>query len=418
MKKLKILNLFVVLALVTSLFSCSDDDEVKLATVNVTVKTVENIKDITCKNIEVVLKNTANEFEVKANTDENGKAIFSNVAPGTYALSSSMTLTPDQASASMGYYEEITLNSVKDNLTLTAGQVQDLELILDGKPSSSLVIKEIYAVGANDPTWSIMFKDQFIEIYNNSSEVVYADGLYIANLAPDAVGYDPNDEVLGLDLKEFVYADKISQIPGTGQEHPIEPGKSIVIAFNAVDWTDGGTNSEITIDLSKADFELYAVDWLTDLGREGNPYFDIDNVDVPNMNPIYLNMVDGGSLQFNPSAASVAIFRSEQKTFETIVDPTSSETDPIYFAKIKVTDILDGVDYVWNAEAANFKRLPASVDAGFTHTGGATYSSKSIRRKVIKEVEGRKILMDTNNSANDFEIMELPTPRKLGDVVK
>ncbi len=221
---------------------------------------------------------------------------------------------------------------------------------------------------------------------------------------------------LPLSKEEFVYADKVARIPGDGDDYPVQPGESIVIAFNAVDWTSGGENSEITVDLSSADFELYAVDWLESLGRQGNTWFDIDNTDVTNMDMIYLNIENYGQFSFLSTGASIAIFNSETVPAETVTDPNSSESNPIYYLKIRVEDIVDGIDMLFNSEAAAFKRLPSSIDAGFNFVEGNSYTSKSVRRKVAKTTaEGRKILQDTNNSTNDFDAIDLPTPRGFGE---
>ena len=413
------MNLFtkiaVALTLVISLFSCKDD-EVKLASLLVQIETSANFTGVDLSGQTVTITNTVDNATISGTTDATGLIQFADVAPGTYNVACSIDLTAEEASSASGYYEAITLNGVENNVNLFAGVESTSTLTLDGKPSSSLVIKEFYFVGANDPSWGVLFKDQFIEIYNNSDEVVYADGLYIANLAPSACGSNNNDVTLGLSVEETLYADKVVQIPGNGTDNPIQPGESLIVAFNAVDWTGGGANSAFTIDLSTADFEMYAVDWLQSLGRTGNAYFDIDNVDVPNVNCIYLNIENYSFFTFNVTGASAVIFRSEEDPSETILDPNSSTSNPIYYVKINAEDVIDGVDFLANAESAAFKRLPSSIDAGFNFTGGQSYTSKSLRRKIAKEsAGGRKILMDTNNSTNDFDVINLPTPRGFGE---
>lgn len=407
---------FLLLAVFTiSLVSCKDD-EVLLATLRVQVEYADAFTGLTSENLTVTITNTTDNSEEVATTSATGLAEFIDLAPGTYNISCSLDLTQEEAQAASGYYQELTLNAVENNVELFGGVETAKTLTLDGQPSADLLIKEFYYSGANDPTWGILFKDQFVEIYNNSNEVIYADGLYLASIVPQANGSSNSDEVTTLPLDNYIYADKITQVPGSGTDYPIQPGESIVIAFNAVDWTDGGAKSNITVDLSTADFELYAVSWLESLGRSGNAFFDIDNVDVPNMNGVYLNIENYGMLSWISTGASTAIFRNDNYTPETIVDPESSESNPIYYAKIAVEDVIDGIDMLANAESAAFKRLPSSIDAGFNYVDGDSYTSKSVRRKVAKEAaDGRKILMDTNNSTNDFEAIDLPTPRSFGN---
>lgn len=402
--------------LAISMVACESDDEVELANLDVQVDIADTFTGLSAADLYVYITNTADNGVDSALTDANGLAVFNNVAPGSYNVSATKELTAEEAGAASGYYEEMTLNAVENDVQLMAGFDSDVTVTLDGESSSSLVIKEFYYNGANDPTYSILFKDQFVEIYNNSDEVVYADGLYLASLSPSTSGSDASDVPLGLDLTEYVYASKILRIPGNGTDNPVQPGESIVICLNAVDYTDGGANADISVDLSTADFETYAVSWLESLGRTGNSYFDLDNVDVPNMECVYLNIENNGWFNFDIESASIAIFRNDNFAIEQIADPrveTPSSSD--YFAKINVEDIVDGIDMMYNAETSEFKRLPSSIDAGFKYIDGDTYTSKSVRRKVANEVDGRKILKDTNNSTNDFEVTDLPTPGGFGN---
>jgi hypothetical protein len=58
------------------------------------------------------------------------------------------------------------------------------------------------------------------------------------------------------------------------------------------------------------------------------------------------------------------------------------------------------------------KRMPAILDAGAATVNG-TYLGVSVARKV-KEThpDGRVILQDTNNSTDDFEVMDPPMIRR------
>lgn len=402
-KKNFLLGLCSFLALSSTFYSCNDDSEVKLSNLTVTVNSAETFSGINLENLYVVIQNTTNESKDSVLTNSTGVAIFEDLTPGTYNLSCVKNLTAQEASDASGYFEAIVLNGTKANVNLFGGVDSVDELVLDGKPSSALIIKEVYYSGANDPSWATLFKDQFVEIYNNSAEVVYADGLYLASLSPQKVGASSSDVPSTLSFEEFVYAEKVAQIPGSGQDYPVLPGESIVIAYNAVDWTDAGAK-DFTVDLSGADFEIYAVEWLESLGRTGNTWFDIDNVDVANMNMIYLNIENGGSFNLQTGGASMAILNCDETPSETILDPAASESNPIYFMKLKVADIVDGVDLLANAEAGDFKRLPASIDAGFNYVTGSSYTSLSVSRKVAKTTtNGRVIYKDTNNSSEDFE---------------
>jgi hypothetical protein len=60
----------------------------------------------------------------------------------------------------------------------------------------------------------------------------------------------------------------------------------------------------------------------------------------------------------------------------------------------------------------NTKRLFDYLDAGYAYTEATAYDGRLVRRKVASTTaDGRKILQDTNNSANDFESTDQLTPR-------
>ena len=85
--------------------------------------------------------------------------------------------------------------------------------------------------------------------------------------------------------------------------------------------------------------------------------------------------------------------------------------------KIPTRFIIDAVDILkYNGETGadpNTKRLFDFLDAGYAFTETKTgYDGRLVRRKVASTAtDGRKILQDTNNSANDFESADNLTPR-------
>jgi hypothetical protein len=58
--------------------------------------------------------------------------------------------------------------------------------------------------------------------------------------------------------------------------------------------------------------------------------------------------------------------------------------------------------------------MPAVLDAGAATVGG-TYLGVSVGRKVKEtKTDGRVILYDTNNSSEDFEVLNPPVIRRYG----
>lgn len=84
--------------------------------------------------------------------------------------------------------------------------------------------------------------------------------------------------------------------------------------------------------------------------------------------------------------------------------------------KIPVDCIIDGVDFVNDMQSARWKRLPDVVDIGFGYIPDdwGSLTNYSQRRKIDAEATakaGHTIFLDTNNTTNDFEPINPPTPK-------
>ena len=128
---------------------------------------------------------------------------------------------------------------------------------------SPLLFKEIYSTSS--PAYSIT--DTYFEIVNNSEKVQYLDGVIVAAItAPYPTSVNPWESVYPLYPSYGVTV----AFPGSGTEHPLQPGESVVVANDATDWSD-----QQGADLSKADWEIY-------IPNVSIPSADVD-YDAPNM---------------------------------------------------------------------------------------------------------------------------------------
>src|SRR5690606_15199039 len=148
------------------------------------------------------------------------------------------------------------------------------------------VIKQIYYVGS-DTKDGALNRDNFIEIYNNTDETLYADSLLVVlaygasrNIKVGEEGYYLDNgqfdwsQSVGLNVADnanenYVYAKAVFMIPsdGTGKKYPVLPGKSFVLAGTAVNHAAGYQNNdgntigaqkpELTVNLEGADFESW-----------------------------------------------------------------------------------------------------------------------------------------------------------------
>ena len=108
----------------------------------------------------------------------------------------------------------------------------------------------------------------------------------------------------------------------------------------------------------------------------------------------------------NQGRDSFIIFRAENFNFNdyalpNVLNLTSSTK---FFVQIPANIVIDGVEtqHVSNNIP---KRLPETLDISATKVNTA-FSTESVIRKTKQVVDGRTILLDTNNSTSDFSIIK------------
>ena len=254
-----------------------------------------------------------------------------------------------------------------------------LDITVQGLKVSPLVLKEIYYAGSRTPTNGVYFRDQFYEIYNNSAQTQYLDGVYFANLVPGK-----SSTTLPVwpesDGNNYAYAERVWRIPGNGTDYPLEPGESCVISQFAANHQLEIYNPNSPIDGSISEFE-----------------FNMNNATYPDQ----------------PAVDMIHIFYNLKTT--DLSKPNSST----YYAKIPISYVLDAVECIDNATAVNAKRVPAALDAGMTYVG-STYCGLSVARKPLTDENGEYMynavgalmFQDTNNSTDDFEGGVVPMIRR------
>ncbi len=236
--------------------------------------------------------------------------------------------------------------------------------------TSELMINEIYYTGA---TCTFYMYDQFVELYNSSSDTLYLDGIILTRHYPAA---EPDqDEV---DYVKALYAYQFPGTPVTGREYPILPGQFVAIASDAINHS---LYCPTSIDLSVADWECF-----NPLGS------DYDNLGVPNL--VNINPSRTSDYLIALSHNAVVIATGEEYSYEEYGDHGSIRLIiPLY-------TVIDGVEYATSATST--KELTINVDAGFAGIGMTKYSGQSVER--------RELGLDTNDSTFDFVIIAPPTP--------
>ena len=416
--------------------SCVDnmDDESYLNSLNVTLQAPEGYSSIPLSGQTISIMNTADGVTYSQITDGEGKAFFTDLIAGAYNVSVSWRYNGTIINGAEYNVLVSSEGTAYSNIKLIAVEVDT------DSPYYGLIIKEIFYSGHSmnyDVAGATMVKDHFFELYNNGDEAIYIDGIHIAEAwTPATADFESAPAVSIMEDQtldhNYVYVSSVIRVPGSGQEHLLEPGESFLVAINAINFKEevekaaeeyelpiDQTMLDHIIDLSSADMETYMVDWLQDQGRTGNDYFDLDNPNVPNMDNIYLSE-SYDYFFLDMTGSTLIVFKPENElTDDDIMIYSyvgSGETKEQALMKIPVDCIIDGADFVNNMESARWKRLPDVVDIGFGYipNDDGSCTNFSQRRKVDAEASakaGRTIFQDTNNTTNDFEPIDPPTPK-------
>jgi hypothetical protein len=259
----------------------------------------------------------------------------------------------------------------------------------------NLIISQVYFTGSKTPSAGTYFSDQFIQIYNNSADTVYTDSLFIGDVYGNSGQINASSQPTPYaSITDSVYLSNVWMIPGTGKQHPLAPGKSIIIAQDGIDHkNDPNGNANSPVNLSGADWETY---------NERPDNKDADAPGVPNLTRVYFT--GGFDWLMTVFGPAVVIFTAKDTLNDLISAPVPGSTIAPR-KRLHVSKIIDGFEALMNASSSTYKRIPASVDAGFVYASG-TYTTETARRKKNNSqlINGRRSFFDTNNSTEDFEI--------------
>ncbi len=386
-------GLFILLLLV----SCLKEPEFHSFQVNIDVDFGKDFPQDKKSGAKVILLNQTKSYSVESTTNSDGLVNFQSVEPGLYSIT-------------------ITYNFSKDGLLYSYNGVKDVQIFNDfsnsisisGTRTSAFVIKEFYYSGSTTPAGKPYSADQFIEIFNNSAETQYADGLSV--IEHESYGSSEN---YWTSLKDSIVAKMVWTVPGNGNEIPILPGKSIVLARTGINHrSDPNGNPLSPVNLGNADFEFYVAK---------QPETDIDSPTVPNLEENKF-VFRGNDVVFHVKGGSaIAIARIPGKNYtermayinkSMIAKTSASGSSSTYYVKIANSFVYDAVEVIMDEAHAVYKRLPSGMDIGYTYVVAGSGSGKCIRRKVKEIINGRVVYQDSNNSTEDFLKDVDPKPKQ------
>ena len=345
---------------------------------------------------------TLNGKRITATTDADGIATFTNLIPDVYDISTSWEITGEEYRRLTGdenVNSGCTVSGSLNSRLIAAEQTITLATIL--AVNRDIVIGKIHYAGSKDRNNKTYMAGKFVELYNQGSTAVNVGGLYIGLVEAE------RPQAYTLDNLHEDYADsvvllkQVFRIPEV--EHWVQPGGTVLIVNSAVDHTP---NNDLDYNLLDADYEAKDASGRT----QNNPQTTAVELTY-SMYPAISNM---NLVQSGP--CGVVIFRTDE-------DPTAwqrtyryGKTTGNQWLLLPKRHIIDGVEVLGNKATGvdvNTKRLYSDIDAGYTNIEAISgWTGEVVYRKTLKYSEsGQRILMDTNNSTNDFKVSTSIGPR-------
>ena len=396
-------HLFILICGILTLTGCIDfNDATQTITATIQVQLPDEIASISLAGhtVTIVGPQTAS-----ATTDEEGTAVFSGIIPDVYSISVAWKITAEEYAEATGQAVENKKFTISGNLpaqTLTATNLEPILLTTNISQDQSILISKVYYQGSKDDNGKNYTASKYLELYNNSDESIDISGLYIGLLEAD----NPMGFTLG-NVPDSVFAKQVFRIPAD-KAFVVEPGKTVLLVNSAVDHTQKGASGEPN--LTDADFE--AKDYSTSRPHENNSQVPaLEATYLVYTTVSYLNLIQGGP-------CGVIIFNTDEDPADWNNVYKEGKNAGAKFKQIPNHVIIDAVEILRNKAQTgpdpNSKRLYDFLDAGYTYTDAISgYDGYLVYRKTASITDdGRRVLMDTNNSSNDFEVSNELKPRE------
>lgn len=353
---------------------------------------------------EVILQQGSTRLS--ATTDAEGVATFKDITPDVYDISCSWELTLEEYQQATGSNKSVSGCTVSGSLnSYLIKEEQTISVPTQMSINQDIIIGKIYYAGSKDNNNRAYDAGKYIEIYNQSDKEIDVSGYYIGLVEAES----KSNQAYTLNNLHEAFADsivllkQIFRIPADAN-HKIAAGGTVLIVNSATDHT---SNDSLENDLSDADFEAKDL-----TGKLQN------NPAVPALELIYtmypsisiMNLVQSGP-------CGVVIFRTDEDVAALPTTYTYGKTSGNQWKLLPKRMILDAVEvlsYKATGIEVTTKRLYDDLDAGYTYINAtAGRNGEVVYRKTNKKADnGRLILMDTNNSSNDFQVSRTIKPRE------
>jgi hypothetical protein len=342
-----------------------------------------------------------------ATTDAAGWVRFERLLPGTYAVSVIRVLTPEEVTQFPGEDADVNAFGGAARTGVLAPSTDMVVQAVAGR-RGSLVISEFSVTVARLASGNDYVYGDFIELYNNSDTTIYLDGkVLVRGFIHGARGSDASPCDVHEPWQndpEGIWTRYIEAFPGAGRNHPLAPGRTAVVATDAIDHREFHPDLQ---DLSRAEFEF--------IGPA-----DVDNPSAANMRT--LGEVWGGGilthgLDFGLTdvvtvvANPVDVGSLPQENIPLLLSPEHWR-----IPGEKILDVLTASPTP--AQEANMTFLPPQcpryIHENFDRQRAAVLDPNRLggvqRRLFATLPDGRKILLRTKTSSSDFVARYPATP--------
>lgn len=387
MKKVAVILSSIVL-LAGCLSSRENPYKESLCALEVRVELPEGYEFISEQPLEVKAEEINLSHSYSSFTSEDGKALFT-LSKGLYRLSVSARR------------ESELFNGTADKVVLNTERLS-VNLPLSHSKAGSIVIKEIYCGGCmKTPEQGTYQNDQYIILHNNDFEIQYLDSLCFGTLYPyNAMATNPflsRDGEGNIVYPDFApIAQCVWRFGGDGKTFPLQPGEDAVLCLRGA--IDHSASYPLSVNLNREGyFVCYNSTYFTNTNYHPVPG---DKIDPQRYLDVVVKTGIANAYTFSINSPTALLFRLSSDP--ELVQVPGSTVDRV--AAIPYADVIDAVEVFSGASSSNAKRLVPSLDAGYVELSN-TFLGHTLMRRVDEELSassGYEVLVDTNNSSNDF----------------
>lgn len=346
---------------------------------------------------EAIVEDINKGSRYSALTDAAGKARFT-LPNGLYRINLS------------GKSEDKVFNAAADKVVIS-GEDKVLTLTLAISKAGSIVIKEIYCGGCKRlPQEGNYQYDKYFILHNNDFNVQYLDGLCFGTLSPNNSNasnpWITTDASGVTSLPDFLpVIQAVWKFPGDGDDFPLQPGEDAVVCLNGA--IDHASQFPLSVNLNRPEyFVCYNTTYFPNATYHPAPG---DRISVQRYIDVVVKTGQANAYTFSVNSPTLVLFRPEGTAIEehvrladSIIPVPGSSVDNV--VKIPFEWVIDAVEVFNGTSSSNTKRLVPSLDAGYV-TLSDTYLGHTLMRKTDEAqsaASGYEVLVDTNNSMNDF----------------